>query len=150
MREAEQTIGGASEDAELLHALARATDGLLMRSESDCPFTVVNLGNIDESLMNAHLRLLVVSQADATNVELMIVETTTLEFFFRVAVKAADWHDAPEHARTLRFQALVEILTRSLQHTRVYRIGTRDIAVFIVGQSTSGAWLGLHTRVIET
>ncbi len=149
MHEAEH-VARESGDAELLAALAHASDGLLMRSEADYPFAVVNFGNIDEDALNAHLRAPVVSQSDTTNVEMMSVETTTIEHFFRVAVKAADWHDATERERTRRFQALVKLLARSLQHTRVYRIGTRDINVFITGQSTSGAWIGLHTRVIET
>ncbi|MCP9494936.1 MAG: nuclease A inhibitor family protein [Pyrinomonadaceae bacterium MAG19_C2-C3] len=143
--ETSQTIGGTGEDAELLHALARAADGLTMRSESDYPFTIVNFNDINENALPAHLRVLT-SHTDTTTP----IETTTVEHFFRVAAKHADWHDATEHARTLRFQALVELLTRSLRHTRVYRIGERDIAVFIIGQSASGAQLGLHTRVIET
>lgn len=145
INEPKQIVGGTSEDAELLHALAHATDNLLMRSEADYPFTVVRFDDIDEDALPAHLRALVAPQSDTVN-----VETTTVEFFFRVATKHADWHDATEHERTRRFQALVRILTQSLQDIRVYRIGTPDIIIFIVGQSASGAWLGLRTRVIET
>lgn len=144
INETKQTGGGTGEDAKLLHALARAADGLTMRSESDYPFTVVCFDNINEDALSAHLRALT-SHTDTTPTEI-----TTVEHFFRVAVKHADWHDAAEHARTLRFQALVKILSHSLHNIRVYRIGERDITVFIIGQSASGARLGLRTRVIET
>jgi hypothetical protein len=32
----------------------------------------------------------------------------------------------------------------------VYRIGEVNMPVYIIGKSSSGSWLGLSTRVVET
>jgi hypothetical protein len=41
-------------------------------------------------------------------------------------------------------------LKAELTDLRVYRVGSTDIDVYILGKHPSGAWLGLKTKVVET
>jgi hypothetical protein len=58
--------------------------------------------------------------------------------------------DSREPARARRFAALQAAVTTNLADPVVYRIGSRSIAVFIVGQTRDGTVVGLPTTVTET
>jgi hypothetical protein len=49
-----------------------------------------------------------------------------------------------------RFRDLTSLLKNSLSNLRVYKVGTINIPVYIVGRSAEGNWLGLSTRVVQT
>lgn len=128
-------------DEQIIAELKKATEGLMFMSESDYPFEIVRLeGEPDQQ----RLRELGAAAADAP------VETRSLEEFFRAAASEPEWKKGEELATARRFQSLVRLLKENLSEARVYRVGEINIAVFILGKSAEGNWLGLQTRVVET
>ena len=126
-------------DEEILTELARAADGLWYMSESDYPLEAVRLEGPDEP-SHDRLRRFAGAGADAR------VETRSLEEFFRdaAAVRAGE---RPTHAS---FGGVLRALRENLTDIRVYRIGAVNIAVYVLGRSPGGGWLGVSTRVVET
>ncbi|HYO91410.1 MAG TPA: nuclease A inhibitor family protein, partial [Pyrinomonadaceae bacterium] len=130
-------------DVQIIEELKKATEGLLFMSEADYPFEVVHLeGEVEPS--QQRLRELGGAAADAP------VETRSLEEFFRAAASEPEWKQGDELATARRFQSLMRLLKGSLSETRVYRVGEIKMAVFILGKSAEGNWLGLQTRAVET
>jgi hypothetical protein len=131
-------------DEQLCEELKEATRGLLFMSESDYPFEVVRWEGTEE-LSPERLRAEAGQQgATAT------VERRTVADFFRVATGEQDWKGAAELALAKRYQTLVRLLEENLREASVYRVGETNIAVYVVGRSEEGNWLGVSTRVVET
>ena len=108
-------------------------------SESDYPLEAVSLGGPDEP---SHGRLREVAGAEGG----ALVETRSLKEFFRpgAAVRAGETPTAAS------FEGVLRALKGNLKDIRVYRIGSVNIPVYVLGRSPSGNWLGLRTRVVET
>ena len=117
----------SANDAQILQQLKSATAGLLFMSESDYPFELIHWdGTID--LTRDYL-----CRRSGFPEDCRVEETTVDEFFV-----------------TERYKNVVHVLTRNLTGLRVYRVGERNIAVYIVGRSKEGNWLGVSTRVVWT
>jgi hypothetical protein len=129
-------------DQQLTEALRVETRGLTFMSESDYPFEVFNWGAAEPT--EEFLRGLTGEAADAQ------VEKTTTTNFFRVAASEAEWKNAEQLAAARRFQSLLKILEENLTDLKVFRVGSINIPVYIVGRGASGNWLGVSTRVVET
>jgi len=130
-------------DNELIQELQDATAGLLMMSESDYPFEVASIEG-EAKLTPEYLRRLAGKSEDEP------VEKRELDDFFRNSVFEPDWKNEAQIATARQFQKVVALFKKEFSDTGVYRIGNIDIAVFILGRSSRGNWLGLSTRVIET
>jgi len=130
-------------EQEIIDELKRATDGLLMMSESDYPFDIVHIDG-KTSLTHQDLRNLVGKDINDP------VSLTEVENFFRTSTSEAAWKNESQIATARRFQKIVRLFQEELKETRVYKIGNIDITVLILGKSPQGNWLGLSTRVIET
>ena len=131
-------------DEEILSELARAADGLLFMSESDYPLEPFRLDATRGEPDHARLRQLAGAAPDAP------VEVTTPEKFFAVASGEQPWKGEAELSTARRFRRLLRVLEAELTDLRVYRVGEINIAVYVLGRSPSGSWLGLSTRVVET
>ena len=130
-------------DGELIEELKRLTAGLLFMSESDYPFEIIHKeGSIEISPQ--FLRELSEQPGDSS------VEVNSIDDFFRVAVSEPDWKGEQELALAKRYQALLRLLKENLGDVKVYRVGRINIAVYIIGRSMAGNWLGISTRVVET
>lgn len=133
-------------DAQVLAELEQAAAGLLFMSESDHPFEIVRWEALAE-VTPEHLR----SVAGNGQGETATVASESVEEFFRAAASEADWKGAADLATARRYQTLMRVLEENLSGVRVHRVGEVDIHAFIVGRNDStGNWLGLSTRVIET
>ncbi len=130
-------------DEQIVSELREASAGLLFMSESDYPFEVV-LWKGEAEISPEFLRQLTGEAFDA------MVQTQTVEEFFRVAASEAEWRSAQELVEAKRYQALIRLLKENLSELIVYRIGKTNMPVYIIGKSLSGNWLGLATRVVET
>jgi len=131
-------------DEQLLNELERATQGLLMMSEADYPFQTVSLRAETAHELHAQLREEASATVDAP------LEIVSVDAFFRAACAEPDWKGEAEIALARRYQRLVRLLKENLAELSVYRIGRVNMAVFIIGRSASGNWLGIQTRVVET
>jgi hypothetical protein len=72
------------------------------------------------------------------------------EQFFQPILKQPFWHSAQGDHLAQRYQAVQDFLQTTLTNLRTYRVGQVEIALYLVGQHPSGAWVGLQTQVVET
>lgn len=126
--------------AELKH-LMDCADGLLFPSESEHPFSAVELSTKD---VISGLRTLLSIDGNAE------VETVTMDYFFRNAVKIYPGMKPEEIENANRFMELKRCLGRQLKDVTVYRFGRTQIDAVILGQLSDGVFAGLRTRLIET
>lgn len=129
----------------VVELLKKSTEGLLMMSESDYPFEVFLWeGQAQEPLTSEKLLQLTHHSLESP------IESVDLDYFFRNVAQEKDWHDDDQKLMVKRFQALVEALKANLSEVQVYRIGTINIDVYIVGETNSGDLAGVTTKLVET
>ncbi|HVG41788.1 MAG TPA: nuclease A inhibitor family protein [Chitinophagaceae bacterium] len=125
-----------------LQLIKEASDGLLYVSESDYPFEAVEFGeftSIEEKIIE-------ITGQDPK----VPVEKVTLEYFLRHMTRVDA--EGPENQRQTaqRFIHLQQLLLQKLKDVVVYRLGTVQVDVFIMGRSTDNHYIGLRTKSIET
>jgi hypothetical protein len=125
--------------------LTEAAKDLLYPSESDYPFEYfewdLSEGN---PLTDALVRKYTSRGSDAP-----VKEVSFTDFFGRLT-EVRDWYGEEEKATVERFAVLRDRLSQLLADLRVFRVGTVEIDVYIVGKSPSGKWVGLRTKSVET
>lgn len=121
-----------------LRTLEEAAAGLLFPSETDAPLVPIELSGVEGADLSAEGLLRAEGRAEGTK-----VEETTADDLFAPLIEAGD-DDAKKYGRIL------ELLKAELSNLRVYRAGSTDIDVYVLGRHASGAWVGLKTKVVET
>ncbi|MFN6471749.1 MAG: nuclease A inhibitor family protein [Nostoc sp. SerVER01] len=129
---------------EITEILKQSSADLLMMSESDYPFEVVLWTGSVDSLTTQKLLQLTNHPQDSQ------VEEVGLDYFFRNCAYEQEWHDEQQKQNAKKFQILVQTLKNNLNEIKVYRIGTINIDVYILGKTSSGDLVGLATKVVET
>lgn len=135
-------------DEQLLEELRAAAAGLLLMSETDQPLEPFRLegdaGGGDGPDLS-RLRAIAGAGEDAP------VEARDFEEFFETAtlvkLKPGGGGERADEEGVAR---LKRALADNLAGLRVYRVGEISVAVFVVGRSAAGSFLGLSTRVVET
>ncbi|WP_040626705.1 nuclease A inhibitor family protein [Mucilaginibacter paludis] len=120
--------------------LENAADGLLMMSESDYPFDYFTT---TDEVVDDNLILKLAGKPAGT-----LVEKTTLDYLLRNMTNPASGSVSPEIAT--RFSQLSTALKQELSEPEVYRVGDRQIDVFILGKTNEGVIAGMRTKLIET
>jgi hypothetical protein len=129
--------------SDTLAALAAASAGLLVPSESDYPFEPFEWpgpGPLTPAALLAHLGL----PPDTP------VETRDVERFLGRLARRQSWMDAAARASAARFGALQRLFRERLSDVTVYRVGQVEVQVFTVGRDADGRYVGLRTTQIET
>lgn len=129
--------------AALQTTLATATERLLYTSETDAPLTWFARDAWRAVPTDAALRQALGVPADT------LVERVTLERALRSGTENYDATLEGEH-RAARFRQLSRALQRELTGVTVYRVGTIQIRVFILGVTRCGTVAGLETLAVET
>jgi hypothetical protein len=122
-----------------VEALQALVADLTWMSESDYPFEVSQLPDRDAPTIEA-------LQTQHTPP----VQEISLQDFFAPAIQSEDWHEEADRQQTQRFQTLLQWLEQHLSDVRVYRFGTIEIDILIIGKTEAGNWLQLSTKAIET
>jgi hypothetical protein len=125
----------------IAETLTQASQGLLMPSESEYPFEVFVWKDVE---LTPQKILELTNYPPAT-----LIEEVELDYFFRNVATEKDWHDKIQKENVAKFQNLVQVIKDNLAEIRVYRIGTIEVSVYIVGKTNDGV-AGLATKVIET
>lgn len=125
----------------ITNILKQATNGLLMTSESEYPFKVVTWKS---TVLNVTTLLKNAGHPQGTPVKIVEVDD-----FFKSSVSEEDWHENEEKATVKKFQNLVKVLKTNLTNLKVYKIGSKEIQVYIVGNTSNGI-AGVSTTIIET
>jgi hypothetical protein len=126
----------------IAETLTQASQELLMPSESEYPFEVFTWKDVVELTPEKILEL--THYPPAT-----FIEQVELDYFFRNVATEKDWHDKIQKENVAKFKNLVQVIKDNLAEFRVYRIGTIEVNVYIVGKANDGV-AGLATKVIET
>ena len=124
-------------------AIVAAAAGLLVPSENDAPLEPFHWPDPDPltpAALLAHL-----DQAPTTP-----VVTSDLAQFFTPLARIRTWHDEAQQATAARFAHLHTLIATTLTNVVVYRLGTVEVVVVIVGHDPTGALVGLRTTLIET
>lgn len=130
-----------STNASIISTLKEQSSGLYFISEADYPFAAVDW-QIKE-ITPEYLSSLTTTRA--TKIE----ELPFAEFYEKYAVAKAD-SSAVKKARADSYKKLFDVLKDNLTDLKVYRLGEVRVAIYIVGQSKNGGWLGLSTEAVET
>jgi hypothetical protein len=129
----------------LIEKLKEASNGLLMPSESDYSFEpFIWRVQSQEALATDKLLELTNHPKDTP------VETVDLDNLFRNLVQEQEWYDEEEKQNVSKFKSLAEMLKANLDNLKVYRVGSIEIDVYIVGKTKEGDFAGLATKVVET
>ena len=121
--------------------LSAYTKGLLYMSESERPFEVVDLGMVKDNQVTDKIKEVYKVQA--------LEERDSTAFFDKVK-NSADPNDEQMHAYVKQMLALQQYLQTTFSKVQVYRAGTVEVSIFIVGQTSDGKCMLLHTVAIES
>jgi hypothetical protein len=135
--------GGSGGGDSLSQRLASLTSGLTFQSESDYPVEPF-AREAGKGAPSPEEFAAGRSGGDAG------VRELSLDSFLSNATQEQDWQDEEARARAKRFQALVEFLKASLKDVKVYRVGGVEADVYVVGETESGDFAGVKTKVVET
>ncbi len=125
--------------------LTEASKDLLYPSESDYPFQYFEWDLSDSTpLTEAQIRKYTDRNPDAP------VQELPFEDLFGRLTTVKDWYGEEEKQTTELFVALRDKLEQLLAEIHVFRVGSIEADVYIVGKSPSGKWVGLQTKSVET
>ncbi|MGJ5629905.1 nuclease A inhibitor family protein [Nostoc sp. CALU 1950] len=130
---------------EITEKLKQAFDGLLMISESEYPFEAFLWSNQAQEPMTAQKLLQLTGHSLETS-----IEEVELDYIFRNCAEEKQWHDEIQKQNVSKFQSLVKILKDHLTDIKVYRIGTINLDIYIVGKTPSADLAGISAKVVET
>jgi hypothetical protein len=131
--------------ADLQRALGTLTEGLTFPSESDYPFEFVERPSTGSGAITVAAFRTAFGVAATQAVEVRSLE----QVFSWIATERPDMTDE-ERALARRYAALRDALTANLQDVQVFRYGTIQVQVYLVGRTRCGAIAGLKTVSIET
>jgi hypothetical protein len=126
----------------VIDALKEASEGLLYPSESDEPFEPISWGKVQGDLLPDKVRQLT-GAAAGTSIE----EVAPRDFFANLTQQV---EGAPDEEDPKKFALLQSIFDKHLSQVKVFRVGKVNIAVYIVGETKDGEWVGLKTQSVET
>jgi hypothetical protein len=124
-------------DSSLLDDLRKASAGVEYPSESDAPFDPFHW--TAQAVRGGSALEQITARGGAGRK----VEQVSIEQFFE-PLRESDDAD--------RFTALRRVLESRLTKLKIFRVGAGEVKVdiYLIGQTPSGNWAGLHTTSIET
>jgi hypothetical protein len=125
-------------------ALKEASKGLSYQSESDVPFTTFTWKGAGDRLSEEEVL------RRARKPPKTPVEEVSVADFFKDLTAEHDWHGAEEKAAVEKYRQLQVAVQKSLSDAKVFRVGQRNVTVFIVGKTDQGDAAGLKTTTVET
>lgn len=132
-----------SEDEARLAKLRAAVEDLWWMSETDAPFEVW----VWDGVQPFEAQSLRQQMGYAPMTPMQVI---SLADFFAPVLVPKPWHRQAEGQVLQRYEQLYKLLLQVLDSVKVYRIGDRQLDVYIVGRSPTGTWMGLRTQAIET
>jgi Nuclease A inhibitor-like protein len=131
--------------------IATAVQNLFWMSETDAPFEVLHWSDISPNdltpagdLNPAHVLYRAQLLSDTP------VEVISLRAFLAPVTQHQSWHTDEDAHAVERFLALQILLGQTLTQIQVYRCGTTEVEIYVVGKAYDSDWLALHTSAVET
>ncbi|WP_035986312.1 nuclease A inhibitor family protein [Leptolyngbya sp. KIOST-1] len=124
-----------------LTALEEAIAGLWYPSETDAPLAIAIYAdpNLDATSLGQQLG----SNADT-------YQHQPADAFFRPIFDNFYWSTPQGGQLTQRYRQLQEILQTHLEDLHLYRVGTVDVNLYLLGRHASGCHVGIYTHTVET
>lgn len=117
--------------------------GLYYLSETDSEIFLFAGGKAE-----AVTREIILSQTKSAN-DLPVEEREFEEFFSRLT-KIEDWFGDEEKETAEKFMALKELLKKKLKKLKVFKIGSIELDIYVVGLDSEGFLTGINTKAVET
>jgi len=125
--------------------LTETSKGLYYPSESDYPFQYFEWDfSASHPLSEGQIRQYTGHPSDAP------VKEVPFDDFFSKLAQVKDWYGEEEKKTAEQYVTLRDKLRELLADLRVFRVGTVEVAIYVVGKSPSGKWVGLRTTSVET
>ena len=125
--------------------LKKASDGLLMMSETDEPFEFYYDDEHAGEELNEEMVLKLAGMPAHYPVQVV-----ALDYFLRNMTRTDTESGEAQRQQARRFQELQARLQELLRDVKAYKVGENRISVFILGKTDSGEIAGLKTVVVET
>ena len=132
----------SKESQNLSREIAEAVRGLIYLIETDAEITVFE-GQRTDSVTGENL----LSQTGKKDVK---VEEKDFHEFFRPLTELQDWFGEDERKMTEKFRALKILLQQNLVNKKVFRLGKKEIDIYVVGLDREGILRGIQTKAVET
>jgi C4-type Zn-finger protein len=132
-----------AETKDLSQQIVEALAGLTYMSETDAEITPF-VGQQTEYVTVENLLLQTGKTKD------MKVEVKEFDEFFSRLIKIQDWFSEDERKMTEKFIKLKKILQQNLINKKVFRLGKKEIDIFVVGLDKDNILRGIQTRAVET
>jgi gamma-glutamyl-gamma-aminobutyrate hydrolase PuuD len=136
---------GVENAEDWVEQISTAVQGLSWMSETDAPFDVQCWTEIAPDGLTPEAVLAYAQLPPDT-----LIEAISLDDFLAPAIQAQPWHFEEEVQNVEQFQALRTLLGQTLTQIQVYRCGTVEIEIYMVGQGPDSTWIALHTSAVET
>lgn len=78
------------------------------------------------------------------------VEEKNFADFFARLTEMQDWFEAEEKATAEKFAQLKQVLEQNLRDLKVFKIGTVQLDVYVVGLDAENFLTGIQTKAVET
>lgn len=78
------------------------------------------------------------------------VEERDFAEFFEQLTKLQDWFEEEETATAQRFAALRDLLEQNLRDLKVFRVGSIQLDIYVVGLDEKNMLTGIKTKAVET
>lgn len=127
----------------LSRQIAKAAAGLTYLSETDADITAFN-GEKADAVTKENLLLQIGKAND------LKVEEKGFNEFFQPLVEIKDWYGDDERKMTEKFLALKNLLQQNLIEKKVFRLGKKEIEIYVVGLDRESVLRGVQTKAVET
>ena len=143
MSSEEKNIKSEQKADALPKQIKKAVKGLFYMSETDAPIQVF-AGSEADAVTQENLLSQIGKETDTP------VETRDFEEFFSQLTTIQDWFGDEEKATSEKYARLKDLLKNNLKDLTVFRIGSEEIDIFIVGIDSQGKLTGIKTQAVET
>src|SRR4051812_7456596 len=109
--------------------LKKASAGLTYQSESDAPWEVFSWGKAEGELTPDKMKQLAKVKGP--------VQEVPVAAFFRDLTTEQDWFGPEEKATAAKYRGLQKAVESSLTGAKVYKVGKRQVGVYVVGKTTA-------------
>jgi hypothetical protein len=133
------------ESTALAGRIKRATSGLVYQSETDAPVAPYRVDGLTDDALTPEVLLERLGREPSTP-----VATVEFDEFFADLAADQDWYGDEERDMAKRYRRLVRVLKRALADLKVYKVGEREIEIYVLGRTPAGEYLGVTTKAVET
>ena len=128
---------------DLAKQVKKAAKGLFYSSESDA-LVEVFAGSIADAVTQENLLGQIGKEVNTP------VQVINFDDFFSRLTALQDWFGDEEKATAEKFAALRDLLKNNLKDLNVFKIGSSELDIYVVGLDPESKLMGIKTQSVET